>query len=130
MKNLRKPVQFKSQKVTISKHHTSVQRALDIIEARIQNPPSLTELASLAGLSRTYFSRIFKETTGMTLRDYLIQFRLDKAKDLLDDINLEIKQIAYEVGFNDPDHFSRSFKKRTGLSPTEWRLKKIWSPTS
>lgn len=127
---MKDPVQFKSQKVTTLKHRTAVQRALDTIEARIKNPPSLAELASLTGLSRTYFSRIFKETTGMTLRDYLIQFRLDKAKDLLDDINLEIKQIAYEVGFNDPDHFSRSFKKKTGLSPTEWRLKKIWSPTS
>jgi len=108
----------------------AVQKALDTIEARIQGPPSLTELASLTELSRTYFSRVFKETTGMRLRDYLMEVRINKAKDLLDDINLEIKQIAYEVGFNYPDHFSRTFKRKTGVSPTDWRLKEIKNPTS
>lgn len=98
-----------------------------MIEARIQNPPSLAELASLTGLSRTYFSGVFKETTGMRLRDYLIQVRINKAKDLLNDMNLEIKQIAYCCGFNDPDHFARIFKKRLGVSPTEWRIANIRS---
>jgi len=130
MKNSSKPTQFKSQKVTTLKHRIAVQKALDMIQARIQNPPSLAELASLTGLSRTYFSRVFKGTTGMRLQEYLIQARINKAKDLLNDINLEIKQIAYEVGFNDPNHFSRTFKRKTGVSPTDWRLKEIKNPTS
>ncbi|MDP2972627.1 MAG: AraC family transcriptional regulator, partial [Deltaproteobacteria bacterium] len=98
-----------------------VQKALDMIEERIENPPSLAKLALFSGLSRTYFFRVFKETTGIRLQDYLIQTRLNKAKILLNDANLKIKQIAYKVGFRNPDYFCRLFKKKTGVSPTEWR---------
>ena len=116
--------------ITILKHRVIVQEVLDIIESKIQNPPTLGELASLSGLSRTYFSYVFKEVTGMGLQDYLIQTRLNKAKDLLGDINLEIKEIAHEVGFVDPNHFCRSFKKMMGISPTNCRLTEIKSPQS
>ena len=111
--------------VTTIKHRIAVQKAQDLIRARIQDPPTLAELAFLTGLSRTYFSPVFKEVVGMGLKDYLTQARINKAKDLLGDINLTIKKIAYEVGFRDPNHFSRTFKKRTGATPTNWRLRKV-----
>ena len=107
------------------KHRGAVQKALEMIETRIQDPPTLGELASFTGLSRTYFSPVFREVVGMGLQDYLICARIDKAKELLSDINLTIKQIAYEAGFKDPDHFSRTFKKKTGTTPTDWRLRKL-----
>ncbi len=114
------------QKVmTTIKHRVAVQKAQDLIRARIQDPPRLCELACLAGLSRTYFSPVFKEVVGMGLQDYLICARIDKAKELLSDINLTIKQIAYEAGFKDPDHFCRTFKKKTGTTPTDWRVRKL-----
>jgi AraC-like DNA-binding protein len=111
--------------ITTIKHRMAVQKALEMIKARIQDPLTLGELASISGLSRTYFSPVFKEIVGMGLQDYLICARIDKAKELLSDINLTIKQIAYEAGFKDPDHFCRTFKKKTGTTPTEWRLKKL-----
>ena len=111
--------------ITISKHRAAVQRTLNMIEARIQDPLSLAELASLSGLGRTYFSFVFKEVTGMKLQDYLIQARINKAKDLLKNFELKIKEIAYQVGFRSPDYFCRIFKKKTGLSPTEWRMANI-----
>ena len=118
--------QIDSQKViTAIKHMKAVQKAMDLIGTRIQDPPTLAELAFLTGLSRTYFSPVFKEVVGMGLKDYLTQARINKAKDLLGDINLTIKKIAYEVGFRDPNHFSRTFKKRTGTTPTNWRLRKV-----
>jgi len=118
--------QIKCQKVmTTIKHRMAVQKTLDLIRGRIQDPPPLCELASLAGMSRTYFSPVFKEIVGMGLQDYLICARIDKAKDLLGDVNLTIKQIAYEAGFKDPDHFCRTFKKKTGTTPTDWRLRKL-----
>lgn len=118
--------QINSQRIiTTIKHRMAVQKTLDLIRARIQDPPTLGELAFLAGLSRTYFSPVFKDVAGMRLQDYLSQARINKAKDLLSDINLTIKQIAYEVGFRDPNHFSRTFKKKTGITPTNWRLKKV-----
>lgn len=120
------PCQINSQKViTTAKHRMAVQKVVDLIENRLCDPPTLGELALLAGLSRTYFSPLFKEVVGVRLRDYLLQARINKAKNLLSDINLTIKQIAYDVGFRDPDHFSQTFKKKTGITPTNWRLKKV-----
>jgi len=111
--------------ITVLKHRMATQKALEMIKARMQDPPTLGELASFSGISRTYFSYVFKEVTGMRLQDYLMQTRLNKAKDLLSNIDLKIKQISYEVGFCDPNYFCRTFKKRTGLNPTNWRLGKI-----
>lgn len=111
--------------ITILKHRGAVQKALEMIETRMQDPPTLGELASFTGLSRTYFSYVFREVTGMRLQDYLIQTRLNKAKDLLTNIDLKIKQIAYEAGFSDPNYFCRTFKKKTGSNPTDWRLAKF-----
>ena len=111
--------------ITILKHRMAVQKAIDMIEAKMQDLPTLGELASFSGLSRTYLSFVFKEVTGMRLQDYLTQVRLEKAKDLLGNIDLKIKQIAYEAGFSDPNYFCRTFKRKMGLNPTNWRLREI-----
>jgi two-component system response regulator YesN len=111
--------------ITILKHRGAVQKALEMIKARMQDPPTLGELASFTGLSRTYFSYVFKEVTGVKFQEYLMETRLNKAKDLLPHIDLKIKQIAYEAGFSDPNYFCRTFKKRTGSNPTDWRLAKF-----
>jgi two-component system response regulator YesN len=118
--------QIDSQKVmTTIKHLKAVQKALDLIKTRIQDPPTLGELASFAGLSRTYFSSVFKDVVGTGFQNYLIQVRINKAKDLLGDINLTVKQVAYAVGFRDPDYFCRTFKQKMGVSPTNWRLREM-----
>ena len=82
--------------ISVLKHRMAVEKALDMIKARMQDPPTLGELASCSGLSRTYFSHVFREVMGMRLQDYLIQIRLERAKDLLGNIDLKIKKIAYE----------------------------------
>ncbi len=112
--------------ITILKHQMAVQKASNMVKERIQDLPTLAELAKSTGLSRTYLSFVFKEVTGMRLQDYLTQVRLEKAKDLLGNIDLKIKQIAHEAGFSDPNYFCRSFKKKTGLNPTNWRLINIF----
>ena len=111
--------------ITTIKHRLAVQKAMEMIKARTQDPPTLGELASISGLSRTYFSHVFKEVMGMRLQNYLIQIRLGTAKDLLGNIDLKIKKVAYEAGFCDPNYFCRFFKKKMGLNPTNWRLKKV-----
>ncbi|MBM4351496.1 MAG: helix-turn-helix transcriptional regulator, partial [Deltaproteobacteria bacterium] len=98
--------------ITILQHQMAVQKASNMIKERIQDLPTLSELAKSTGLSRTYFSYVFKEVTGMRLQDYLTQTRLNKAKELLGNIDLKIKQIAYEAGFSDPNYFCRTFKKK------------------
>lgn len=116
-----------SQKaITILRHQIAVQKAFDMIRERIQDLPTLSELAKSTGLSRTYLSFVFKEVTGMRLQDYVTHVRLEKAKYLLGNIDLKIKQIAHEAGFSDPNYFCRSFKRKTGLNPTRWRLINIF----
>ncbi len=118
--------QANSRKIfTNLKHQKAVQEALRIIENRMRDLPTLNELAFLSGISRTYFSYLFKELMGITLQRYLAEARLNKARDLLSNIELKIKEIAFEAGFSDPNYFCRTFKKKTGLSPTDWRLRKI-----
>ena len=118
--------QIDSQKaMTTIKHRMAVQKAIEIIEAKMQDLPTLAELGSLSGLSRTYFSQVFKETTGMKLQEYITEVRLKKAKNLLSNIDLKIKEVAYETGFKDPNYFCRTFKRKMGLNPTSWRLKKL-----
>ena len=111
--------------MTTLKHRTAVQKALAMIKSRIRDLPTLDQLASSSGLSRNYFSCVFKEVTGMRLQDYLTQIRLDRAKDLLENIDLKIKQISHEVGFSDPNYFCRFFKQKLGQSPTNWRVSRI-----
>ena len=116
--------------IAILRHRIAVQKALHIIEARMQDLPTLGELASLSGLSRTYFSNLFRKVTDMRLQDYFAQSRLDRAKELLGNVDLKIKQVAYQVGFRDPNYFCRFFREKTGLTPTNWRLGEIKNPHS
>jgi len=85
------------------------------------NAISLDEAAQRLDLSSSYFSRIFKEITGMTWREYMLAVKIEKGKELLRDPLKSIKEIAYELGYNNPAHFSLMFKRRVGLSPTEYR---------
>lgn len=124
--NLEDISQINPQKtITTLRHRLAVQKTRDLIEERIRDLPTLAELAKSSGLSRTYLSFVFKEVTGMRLQDYLAQVRFKKAKDLLGNIDLKIKQVAHEAGFSDPNYFCRAFKRKTGFNPTNWRLEKI-----
>lgn len=111
--------------LTTLKHQMAVQSVLDLLKARIKEPLTLEKLATSAGLSRTYFSHVFRKIVGMSLQEYVGQVRVEKAKDLLRDLNLTVKQVAYEAGFRDPDYFCRTFKKALGTTPTDWRLKEL-----
>lgn len=110
--------------IALLRHHIAVEKAFGMIGGKMQDLPSLGELASFSGLSRAYFSHVFKEVMGMRLQNYLIQIRLGTAKDLLGNIDLKIEKVAYEAGFFDPNYFCRFFRKKMGLNPANWRLRK------
>lgn len=109
--------------ITMIKHQMAVQKAIEKIKEKIEDTPTLSELASISGLSRTYFSNIFKETTGIKLQEFITQTRLEKAKNLLIDFEQKIKEVAFKTGFKDPNYFCRTFKRKIGLTPTHWRVK-------
>jgi two-component system, response regulator YesN len=97
------------------------ERAKDYIRQRYKSDMSMEQTAEHVNLSPYYFSKCFKLHTGETFMDYLTRLRIEDAKRLLENDELSFKEICYEVGYNDPNYFSRIFKKTTGLTPTEYR---------
>ncbi len=81
---------------------------------------NLSDILRKAGMSKSAFMRKFKQATGTTPIDYLIQLRVTKASCLLQETSLSISEIAYKSGFTDSNYFSRTFRKVTGLTPREF----------
>ena len=82
---------------------------------------NLEEVAGIVGFSAGYFSGLFKKEVGIGFAEYLIQLRMEKAKELLKGTNENIKDICTQVGYSDLKHFTASFKKYTGIKPGEFR---------
>lgn len=82
---------------------------------------SLTEIAEKLYVNPSYLSKIFKEQTKYSIIEYLVNFRLNKAKECMDrNRDNPICEVAYEVGYSDPLYFSKSFKKKYGISPQRY----------
>lgn len=98
-----------------------VRRIINFIQLKYSEPLHVTEIAIMCGLDRSYMTRLFKEATGSTIQDYIIQYRIKKAKKLLENTNSSIQHISLSVGYSDIFIFSKAFKKITGFSPSQWR---------
>lgn len=97
------------------------QEAIRFIRDHFAENISRNELAARLHCSPAHFSRVFSRTTGYTFKDFLIQCRLEKAKELLCHSHLQVAAIACAVGYEDPFQFSKVFRKRTGVSPRQFR---------
>jgi AraC family transcriptional regulator len=99
---------------------------LQHIEDTLAQPIKLRALAALAGISVRHFERAFCQSTGVPPHAYVMERRLRRARDLLiNQPELSIEQITLRVGFSSSSHFSSVFRRRTGLTPTNFR--KTWS---
>ncbi|MGN0154208.1 MAG: AraC family transcriptional regulator [Lachnospiraceae bacterium] len=98
-----------------------IKEALTYIEQNFQNDISVEEIASVCGLNRSYFGKIFKDATGKTPQQFLLNYRMIKATELLKLTSLSIGDISNAVGYSNQLHFSRAFKNIYGVSPREWR---------
>lgn len=96
-----------------------VTKAIEFIQEHFGRSISLEDAAQASGISPQYLSRIFSEEMHESFIDYLTRVRMQKARQLLRDGN-SIKAIALELGYTDPNYFSRLFKKVTGLTPKEF----------
>ena len=95
--------------------------AIKYIEKNYQNPKlSNAELAEQCNISEVYFRKIFTETYKTTPKQFIVDIRINKAKQLLSDGILSIGAVAEECGFSNQYHFCHLFKERTGLTPTEY----------
>ncbi len=82
---------------------------------------SLKKISEINYINSSYLSRIFKAVTGTTFIDYLINIRIEKAKKLLTSSNFKIYEIAEQIGINDPNYFSKYFKKHTNFTPAQYK---------
>jgi len=98
-----------------------ITRARQFIEANYQKDLTLTLAARYAAMSMCYFSKAFKKVTGVNFNRYVSRLRVEKAKNLLLNLNHRVSEIAFVVGFQSLTHFNRSFKNIAGRSPTEYR---------
>lgn len=104
-----------------SKENPVIQKACDYIEKNISMDIGLEQVAEYLNLSTFYLSKLFKDEKGCNFITYVTDLRLEKAKKLLVDSSLIIKEIAQNVGYNDQNYFSKAFKQKYGLSPSEFR---------
>lgn len=93
-------------------------RALDrFVEANLEEPLSLEQLAQHVGMSRYYFLRCFKEATGLSPLQYVISKRVERAREMLSDGSESIAEIAYASGFSSQSHLNWAFKRHFGVTP-------------
>ena len=85
--------------------------------------PSIEQIAERLSVSQRYLSDTLKKETGKTSTEHLQFFLIDEAKNILLDPNKTISEVAYALGFEYPHYFSRLFKKKEGISPSEYRDK-------
>jgi len=98
-----------------------VRRAKELLVARLDGEIMLEELARECGLSRSHFARAFKKTTGKPPHRWLVEQRLERAREMLLKSGLSLGEIADTCGFADQSHFTRAFSASLGVTPSEWR---------
>jgi len=98
-----------------------VREATSFIEQNFQNDISVEDIAAFCNLNRSYFGKIFRDAVGKSPQEFLINYRMTKAAELLKLSELSIKDISNAVGYPSQLHFSRAFKNTFGIPPREWR---------
>ena len=99
----------------------TASRILTYIERHLHGELSLRQLARLAGMSDSTFSAAFRKWTGSSAFEYIAALKIRRACSLLKEPKLSIGEIARQLGFSDSCHFSRAFRRRTGMAPREYR---------
>lgn len=121
---LRKYIEKIAEKVSIShqeKVNSIIDKANEYLYKNYSRDISLDEIARVVNLSPYYFSRFYKEQSGINFIDRLIAIRIEKAKEYFENTDYSIKEVAGLVGYPDPNYFSKLFKKMTGYTATEYK---------
>jgi CheY-like chemotaxis protein/AraC-like DNA-binding protein len=124
-------VQKYNQRIVINPHEITVtpiderfiQKAIHLIEANLDNPAlNVDKMADELGMGRTNLHRKLKSITGLATNEFIQDFRLRRAAQLIEKKADTISQIAYQVGFNDQSYFTKCFKRKFGKTPSEFTI--------
>ena len=102
-----------------------IKEAINYIEQNFQNNITIEDIAKVCGINRSYFGKIFRRSTGRSPQEFLMNYRMIKAAELLKLTSLSIADIGSAVGYENQLHFSRAFKKKYGVPPREWRNRNV-----
>lgn len=103
------------------KTNSLISKAVDFIKENYRNEITLEDVSKEVNISPHYFSKLFKDEMGENFIDYLTTLRINTAKEIMKSSLMSVKEICYEIGYGDPNYFSRIFKKAVGVTPTEYR---------
>jgi AraC family transcriptional regulator of arabinose operon len=109
----------------LPRHDPRLRKAIDHLMAKLDDPPSLSALAKVAGLSRSRFAKLFEQQVGETPMRFVERHRMQRVKRLLEHTRHSLQDIADEMGFSSPFYLSLRFKHHFGLSPRDYRLKYV-----
>ena len=102
-------------------YQQTVEKAKCLMESNILGDINLPSIADQLGISTSRLNEIFKTYTSMTPYQYYIHIKIHKAEALLEQGELPVKEVAFKMGFDDQYYFSRLFKNKTGISPSDWK---------
>jgi transcriptional regulator GlxA family with amidase domain len=104
-----------------TEHRIAWPELTSFVHDHLHEKPSVEALARHAHMTRSHFSRVFKERLGVSPQEYIIGARIDLAKQLLRETVLPVGEVGLHVGYQDPFCFAKQFRQRTGKSPSQYR---------
>ncbi|SHH84479.1 DNA-binding response regulator [Clostridium grantii] len=100
-----------------------IKKMKDYVKTHYTEEVNIKKVANEIGLTTSYMSTLFKKNTGQTYKDYLINYRLLKAKELLSTTTMQVATISQKIGYDNENYFSKMFKLKTGVTPSSYRNK-------
>lgn len=98
-----------------------VKEVISLLENNVYSTLTINDVCKKAAYGRAYLFRVFKEKTGKTIMEYYLNLKIEKAKQLLRENELSVKEISELLSFNEPNYFTKTFKRITGLTPTAYK---------
>lgn len=102
-----------------------VEIVSDLVKRKPSMPFTLSEIAAAARITPNHFSHIFHQHHNQRFSDFVAEQRMSLARELLQDLTLNVAEVASQAGFEDPGYFARRFRQKNGMSPREWRCKTL-----
>lgn len=114
---------FEEESIEKLRMHAVAENIRLYIEAHYVDDIALQDVALAMNYSDAYFCKLFKQCFDKSFVTYLTDFRVEKAKEMLADIRINIKDISMKVGYHDSNYFAKVFKRVVGVTPSEYRIR-------